>query len=121
MEILKYLLLYPLAIWWIISALFFFLAYCIISLRYGTCWFSLFKAVDQTLEFQDRLLTGLRLLCLRIHMKLRIRNRFYMKTVTIYTDGGAAHRAGMRMSRRLAPVGATGGHGQQAPSGGRAI
>ena len=43
-----------------------------------------------------------------------------MKTVTIYTDGGAAHRAGMGMSRRLAPDGATGGHGQQAPSKGSA-
>ena len=28
-----------------------------------------------------------------------------MKTVTIYTDGGTAHRAGVRMSGRLAPLG----------------
>ena len=41
-----------------------------------------------------------------------------MKTVTIYTDGGAAHRAGNEMSGRLAPAGATGVHGQQAPSEG---
>ena len=41
-----------------------------------------------------------------------------MKTVTIYTDGGTARRAGVLMSGRLAPVGATGVHGQQAPSEG---
>ena len=41
-----------------------------------------------------------------------------IKTVTIYTDGGTAHRAGVRMSGRLAPIGATGVHGQQAPSEG---
>ena len=44
-----------------------------------------------------------------------------MKTVTIYTDGGTAHRAGVRMSGRLAPLGATGVHGQQAPSEGGLI
>ena len=41
-----------------------------------------------------------------------------MKTVTIYTDDGAAHRAGKKISRRLAPDGATGVHGRQAPSKG---
>ena len=46
------------------------------------------------------------------------RNSVYMKTVTIYTDGGTAHRAGVRMSGRLAPFGATGVHGQQTPSEG---
>lgn len=39
-----------------------------------------------------------------------------MKTVTIYTDGGTARRAGILMSGRLAPFGVTGVHGQQAPS-----
>ena len=93
-ETLKLLLLLPLLLWVTISTLFFFLAYCIMSLRYGTRWFSLFKAADQTLEFQDRLLTALRLFFLRISMKLRIRNRTYMKTVTIYTDGACSGNPG---------------------------
>ncbi len=94
METLKLLLLLPLLLWVTISTLFFFLAYCIMSLRYGTRWFSLFKAADRTLEFQDRLLTALRLFFLRISMKLRIRNRTYMKTVTIYTDGACSGNPG---------------------------
>ena len=93
-ETLKLLLLLPLLLWVTISTLFFFLAYCIMSLRYGTRWFSLFKAADQTLEFQDRLLMALRLFFLRISMKLRIRNRTYMKTVTIYTDGACSGNPG---------------------------
>ena len=94
METLKLLLLLPLLLWVTISTLFFFLAYCIMSLRYGTRWFSLFKAADRTLEFQNRLLTALRLFFLRISMKLRIRNRTYMKTVTIYTDGACSGNPG---------------------------
>ena len=94
METLKLLLLLPLLLWVTISTLFFFLAYCIMSLRYGTRWFSLFKAADRTLEFQDRLLTALRLFFLRIGRKLRIRNRTYMKTVTIYTDGACSGNPG---------------------------
>ncbi len=94
METLKLLLLLPLLLWVTISTLFFFLAYCIMSLRYGTRWFSLFKAADRTLEFQDCLLTALRLFFLRISMKLRIRNRTYMKTVTIYTDGACSGNPG---------------------------
>lgn len=46
------------------------------------------------------------------------RDSVYMKTVTIYTDGGTVRCAGVRMSGRLAPFGATGIHGQQAPSEG---
>ena len=41
-----------------------------------------------------------------------------IKTVTIYTDGGTVRCAGVRMSGRLSPFGATGVHGQQAPSEG---
>ena len=94
METLKFLLLLPLLLWVTISTLFFFLAYCIMSLRYGTRWFSLFKAADQTLEFQDCLLTALGWLFLHIGRKLRIRNRIYMKTVTIYTDGACSGNPG---------------------------
>ena len=94
METLKFLLLLPLFLWVTISTLFFFLAYCIMSLRYGTRWFSMFKAVDQTLAFQDRLLTAIRLFFLRLGGKLRIRNRRYMKTVTIYTDGACSGNPG---------------------------
>ena len=38
-----------------------------------------------------------------------------IKTVTIYTGGGTVRCAGVRMSGRISPFGATGVHGQQAP------
>ena len=64
------------------------------SLHFGGRWFCIPKARDQAWDLQDRLLIWLRLLCLRISMKLRIRNRRYMKTVTIYTDGACSGNPG---------------------------
>ena len=89
----------------------------VMTFRHGYGWWRLEKAWEEEAKIRDRLTGWFRDRLCRIKRK---RNQNDMKTVTIYTDGGAAHRAGAEMSGRLAPDGVTGGHGRQAPSEGRA-
>ena len=90
MEVLRILVGLALTVF----SLYFLVIHCIMSLHFGGRWFCIPKARDQAWDLQDRLLIWLRLFCLRISRKLRIRNRTYMKTVTIYTDGACSGNPG---------------------------
>lgn len=90
MEVLRILVGLALTVF----SLYFLVIHCIMSLHFGGRWFCIPKARDQAWDLQDRLLIWLRLLCLHIGRKLRIRNRTYMKTVTIYTDGACSGNPG---------------------------
>ena len=90
MEVLRILVGLALTVF----SLYFLVIHCIMSLHFGGRGFCIPKARDQAWDLQDRLLIWLRLFCLRISMKLRIRNRTYMKTVTIYTDGACSGNPG---------------------------
>ncbi len=90
MEVLRILVGLALTVF----SLYFLVIHCIMSLHFGGRWFCIPKARDQAWDLQDRLLIWLRLFCLHIGRKLRIRNRTYMKTVTIYTDGACSGNPG---------------------------
>ena len=73
MQILRLILLVPIALF----LLYFSIVHSMMSIFYGRNWTRYEKALDKLDQFQENILS-----------KIRMRKSKPMKTVTIYTDGG---------------------------------